>query len=106
MSKTFTPISIYKDFVEIILVLATELAERLSELRLMGRTMTLEAKSIKLDTRHRSNTFGMFIFRKKDVVDEAMKLFKDMWPIEDPCRCVHIRFNNLRGQSALKIDET
>ena len=100
VSRTFAPISQYKDFVEIILVMATEVAERLKAQKLMAKTMTLEAKTVKFDIRQRSCTYHVFIHSKKDIVDEAMKLFKDLWPLEDPCRMLGIRFNNIRSQPA------
>jgi len=51
VSKTFKPICDYKSFVEIILVMATELSERISDQRLMAKTMTLEVKTVKFDVR-------------------------------------------------------
>ena len=78
--------------------MATELAERVNDLRLMAKTMTLEVKTVKFDIRQRSCTFHSYIFRKKDILDESMKLFMGLWPIDEPCRLLGIRFNNIRSR--------
>lgn len=64
----------------------------------MAKTMTLEVKTVKFDIRQRSCTFPIFIYRKKDLIDESIKLLKDLWPLDEPCRLLGIRFNNIRSR--------
>ena len=80
--------------------MASELAERMGDQYLMAKTMTLEAKTVKFDVRQRSCTFHVYIYRKKDLLDEAMKLLKGLWPIDEPCRLLGIRFNNIRSRGS------
>ena len=60
--------------------------------------MTLEVKTVKFEVRQRSCTFHQFIYRKKDILEEAIKLLKGLWPIDQPCRLLGIRFNNIRSR--------
>ena len=75
-----------------------ELYERLTESRLMAKTMTLELKTVKFENIQRSMTFSTFIYQHKDILNEAYKLFRGLWPLDHASRLLGIRFNNIRSR--------
>ena len=51
VSKTFKPISEYGDYEEIVKCMSGEVAERMREQKIMGKTITLEIKTVKFNVR-------------------------------------------------------
>ena len=82
-----------------------ELYERLTDSKLMAKTMTLELKTVKFDVRQRSNTFPAYIFRKRDLMQESLKLLKGLWPLQYASRLMGIRLNNIRSRAAVGLPD-
>jgi|LauGreDrversion4_2_1035121.scaffolds.fasta_scaffold628980_2 hypothetical protein len=80
--------------------MANELYERLNESKLIARTIILEFKTIRFDTKQRSTTFQSYIFERCDIIKSSMELLKLLWPISEPCRMLGIRFMHLRQRNS------
>ena len=105
VSKTFRPITEQKDYIDVLFAMVEELYERLTESRLMAKTMTLELKTVKFDVKQRSNTFNAYIYRKRDLMQESVKLLKGLWPLTIASRLMGIRLNNIRSRAAIGLPD-
>ena len=58
-----------------------ELFQRLTESQLMAKTVTVEVKSVKFETKQHASTVKNYIYQRKDLLSVVMKLLKELWPI-------------------------
>lgn len=64
VSATFKPIHRYGQFVDKLIQLAEELENRAKQNKLMGKSLVLEYKNYKFETRIKSMTFPHYLFNK------------------------------------------
>ena len=95
VSSTFKPIHRYGEFVDKIIQLSAELEVRSKDAKLMGRSLVLEYKDFKFQTRIKSMTFPHYLFNKNQFVKYAVFLLNRAWPIS-ACRLLALRLQGIR----------
>ena len=95
VSATFKPIHRYGQFVDKIIQLSAELEVRSKDAKLMGRSLVLEYKDFKFQTRIKSMTFPHYLFNKNQFVKYAVFLLNRAWPI-GACRLLALRLQGIR----------
>eukprot|EP00347_Sterkiella_histriomuscorum_P000280 403376484 len=97
-SKSFKVISRFEQFKEKMDKLATNLAEKCNEMKILARTLSIEFKTEKFMLKQRSLTFNQHICHKDDIMRYANELLNAVWPVE-PCRMMMLKLNNLRNRT-------
>lgn len=97
VSATFKPIHRYGQFVDKLIQLAQELENRAKQNKLMGRSLALEYKDFKFQTRLKSMTFPHYLFNKNQFVKYAILLLNRAWPI-GAVRLMALRLQSLRAR--------
>jgi hypothetical protein len=64
VSTTFKPIHRYGQFVDKLVQLAEELESRANQNKVMGKTLVIEFKTFKFETKIKSMTFPHYLYNK------------------------------------------
>lgn len=102
VSSTFPVITREEQFVEKITECAIELSERINDCRLVFRCLTMEMKTTEFEILQRSATLKYYIYREKDIIQQALRVYENMKPINDGVRLVGIRVSLLRDRDVCK----
>ena len=53
--------------------------------------MTMEMKTTEFEMLQRANTLKYYIYREKDIVQQALRIYENMKPFKDPIRLIGLR---------------
>lgn len=101
VSCTFKPIHRYNQFLEKMFKLATVLEDRANQSKVMGKTLVLEFKNYKFETKIKSMTFPHYLYTQNQFKKYGMLLLNQAWPIE-PIRLMGLRLQNMRDRRKSK----
>jgi DNA polymerase kappa len=90
VSCTFKPIHRYNQFLEKMFKLAAVLEDRANQSKVMGKTLVLEFKNFKFETKIKSMTFPHYLYTQNQFKKYGMLLLNQAWPIE-PIRLMGLR---------------
>ncbi|CAI2364410.1 unnamed protein product [Moneuplotes crassus] len=103
VSNTFKPVSELPQFKDKLIKIINEVADRVKDRKICARTITLELKNLEYKTIRRSFTTERSISTHQELMNHAIKLLMEAWPME-PIRLMGVRLNNLRKVEKRKRD--
>lgn len=62
----------------------------------------MEMKTTEFEMLQRANTLKYYIYREKDIVQQALRIYENMKPFKDPIRLIGLRVSLLRDRDVCK----